>query len=52
MFGQRFFADLSAEDWTELVQTVEHLVPQLYQDGAWIADYRRLRIIAIRASAS
>lgn len=48
MFGQRFFADLSAEAWTDLVHEVEKVVPQLHQDGMWVADYRRLRVIAAK----
>ncbi|MBE9060562.1 methyltransferase domain-containing protein [cf. Phormidesmis sp. LEGE 11477] len=48
MFGQRFFQHLSAEEWTRLVRQVETKVPQLYQDGVWVADYRRLRVIAIK----
>ncbi len=52
MFGQRFFAALSAEDWAEMVKRVESLVPQLYQEGQWVADYRRLRVVAIKAPAS
>ena len=48
MFAQRFFRHLSAEAWGELVQQVEAEIPQLYQDGTWIADYRRLRVIALK----
>ena len=49
MFGQRFFADFSAEDWAAIVKAVEAAAPQLYQNGEWVADYRRLRIIAVKA---
>ena len=48
MFGQRFFADLSAEEWAEIVRAVEAAAPQLYQEKEWIADYRRLRIVAVK----
>ncbi len=48
MFGQRFFADLSATEWASLVEAVEGAASQLYQNGEWIADYRRLRIVAIK----
>jgi trans-aconitate methyltransferase len=48
MFGQRFFADLSAAEWASMVAAVESEASQLCQNGAWIADYRRLRIVAIR----
>lgn len=47
MFGQRFFADLSTAEWQGIVTAVESAVPQLYQAGEWIADYRRLRVAAI-----
>ncbi len=49
MFGQRFFADFSAEDWSEMIKAVEAAAPQLYQNEEWVADYRRLRMIAIKA---
>ena len=52
MFGQRYFADLSPQEWAEMVRAVESSVPQLYRDGEWIADYRRLRIVAIKTSAA
>lgn len=56
MFGQRFFDSLSSSEWTELVKAVEAKVPQLYQEdnldshqeGKWIADYRRLRVVAMK----
>ncbi|EDX85195.1 Methyltransferase domain family [Synechococcus sp. PCC 7335] len=48
MFAQRFFQHLSTEAWSDLVHQVEAAVPQLYQDGIWIADYRRLRVIALK----
>lgn len=51
MFGQRFFADLSAEEWAKVVKDVETSVPQLCKQGEWVADYRRLRIVAIKPSA-
>lgn len=50
MFGQRFFADLSTAEWQGIVTAVEAAVPQLYQAGEWIADYRRLRVVAISPS--
>ena len=53
MFGQSFFADLSAAEWTAMVKAVEAEVPQLCRieeegKGEWVADYRRLRIVAIK----
>jgi trans-aconitate methyltransferase len=58
MFAQRSFAALSADEWAAIVKAVEAAVPQLCQsekgqgekgqDEAWIADYRRLRMVAIK----
>lgn len=48
MFGQCFFADLSAAEWATMVRAVEEAASQLYQNGEWIADYRRLRIVATK----
>ncbi len=48
MFSQRFFADLSAAEWAQTVAAVEADASQLCQNGEWIADYRRLRIVAIK----
>ncbi|MEL6815358.1 MAG: methyltransferase domain-containing protein [Cyanobacteria bacterium J06598_3] len=53
MFSQRWFADtLSAETWENIVKTVEAEASSLYQQGKWIADYRRLRIIAMKPTAT
>ncbi len=47
MFASRFLEQLSSEQQTELIQAVEQqLKPVLYRDGNWIADYRRIRIVA------
>ncbi|MEL7332183.1 MAG: methyltransferase domain-containing protein [Cyanobacteria bacterium J06560_2] len=48
MFGKRFFADLSQEAWAAMVQAVETKADQLYQEGRWVADYRRLRVMAVK----
>lgn len=54
MFGQRFFTDLSSAEWAALVTQVEAAAVALYQgegsdtEGEWVADYRRLRIVAIK----
>ena len=50
MFANRFFADLSDAAQNEVIQAVEaRLKSTLYQDDGWIADYRRLRLSAIKA---
>ncbi len=47
MFAQRFFAGLSESEWADMVKATEAAAPQLYQNGEWVADYRRLRVVAI-----
>ena len=50
MFANRLLLGLSAEQQTHVIQAVEHrLKPTLYKDGTWIADYRRIRVVAIKA---
>ncbi|MBE9208331.1 methyltransferase domain-containing protein [Nostoc sp. LEGE 06077] len=49
MFGNSFLAPLSTEQQVEVIRIVEdYLKPTLYRDHAWIADYRRIRILAIK----
>jgi hypothetical protein len=51
MFAGRFLADVPAEAQTELLQVTEDkLRANLYQHGQWIADYRRIRISAVKTS--
>ncbi|MEO0808915.1 MAG: methyltransferase domain-containing protein [Cyanobacteria bacterium J06643_4] len=49
MFSLRFFPELSPQAWAETVSAVEAQIPQQYQDGEWVADYRRLRVIAVKS---
>lgn len=49
MFAARFWADLSPEQQENLIQAVENRTrSRLYRNGQWIADYRRLRVCAIK----
>lgn len=48
MFAQRFLPPMPTDEWVQLVKAVEEKVPQLYQQGRWVADYRRLRVVAIK----
>jgi trans-aconitate 2-methyltransferase len=49
MFASRFLEGLSAERQMQVIQAVEQrLKPTLYREGTWIADYRRLRVVAMR----
>lgn len=49
MFGDGLFAPLSADEQASVVATVEdELRDDLFEDDNWIADYRRLRFVAVR----
>ncbi|MEH2382236.1 MAG: methyltransferase domain-containing protein [Nostoc sp.] len=49
MFASSFLAELSGEQQTQVIRAVkEQLKPTLYQQGTWTADYRRIRIVAIK----
>jgi trans-aconitate methyltransferase len=51
MFASRFLDTLSVEQQTQVIQAVEQrLKPTQYQERTWIADYRRLRVVAIKTS--
>ncbi len=47
-FAQPFLRDLSPESVEGVVAEVKALLrPQLYRNGLWIADYKRLRLAAL-----
>jgi trans-aconitate methyltransferase len=47
MFGGPFCSALSAETRKQFIQESESLLrPMLFRDGTWLADYRRLRVVA------
>lgn len=49
MFGDAFFDPLSADERDAVVAGVEErLRDDLFRDGSWHADYRRLRFVAVR----
>jgi trans-aconitate 2-methyltransferase len=49
MFGARYTAVMSPELREDFVRQVEDYArPALWRDGQWFADYRRLRITAVR----
>lgn len=49
MFASSFLAGLSAEQQTQVTGAIEeYLKPTLYHEGTWTADYRRIRIVAIK----
>ncbi|SFS52846.1 class I SAM-dependent methyltransferase [Halostagnicola kamekurae] len=48
MFGDSFFESVPADERDAIVAAVEdELRPTLFQDGSWVADYRRLRFAAV-----
>ncbi|HEX5481893.1 MAG TPA: methyltransferase domain-containing protein [Terriglobia bacterium] len=52
MFAASFLASVPPARNEEFIQNVEHLLrPRLFQDGRWIADYKRLRVIARKSFA-
>lgn len=49
MFANSFFNGLSVDAQTSILTDIENqLRPTLYKNGTWFADYRRLRVIAIK----
>jgi trans-aconitate methyltransferase len=51
MFMQSYLRPFSPERASDVVHDlVEKLRPALYRDGIWTVDYRRLRVVAIRAT--
>jgi trans-aconitate methyltransferase len=49
MFASGFLSKLSSQQQDEVIEAaVNQLQSSLYQDGQWIADYRRIRIIAVK----
>jgi trans-aconitate methyltransferase len=49
MFASRYLEGLSSVQRSRLIQIVEEsLKPTLYREGIWIADYRRIRVIAVK----
>ena len=49
MFAGAYFGGVTAGDRESLLRAIEErLRPELYRDGSWWADYRRLRVEAVR----
>ena len=49
MFGDSLLAPVEGEEREDLLAAVEErLRPTQFVDGSWIADYRRLRFVAVR----
>lgn len=49
MFAYELLGELMLEQQNQVIASVERqLKPALYQEGRWVADYRRLRVLAIK----
>jgi len=49
MFGETFLRDVPEKDHEEFLRSVENETrPALFRNGAWVVDYRRLRVIAVK----
>lgn len=49
VFANHFLSDLSADQRSTVIWAVEdYLRPTHYQNGVWVADYRRLRVVAVK----
>lgn len=49
MFGDTLLATIPADERGEVVEDVERrLRDEYFEDGAWVAEYRRLRVVAVR----
>ena len=49
MFGKSLVAAVPAEELPAILSEFEREVrPRLYHQGAWSADYRRIRVLAVR----
>ncbi|CAM3508907.1 methyltransferase domain-containing protein [Zobellia roscoffensis] len=47
MFGSSFFDGVTNEDIIEISKEVQDKVkPELFKDGKWYADYKRIRVVA------
>jgi trans-aconitate methyltransferase len=53
MFGNSFFNGVTAKDKEEVLTEVqEGLKPVLFKEGKWYADYKRLRVVAIKRTSN
>ncbi|PSN13771.1 SAM-dependent methyltransferase [filamentous cyanobacterium CCP5] len=49
MFASRYLEDLPIPQRSPVIEAVEDwLRPSMYREGQWLADYRRLRMVAVK----
>lgn len=52
MFGNTFLIGISPDKRDPLFQEIkDQLRPKLYRNGTWFADYKRMRIVAVKAGS-
>jgi len=52
MFARGFWSGLSDDRRSHVINSVEERLPrELYRDPNWIADYRRIRVVAVKNSS-
>ena len=50
MFGGNFFKGVTKNDIEAIKEEVQQVLkPKLFKDGKWVADYKRLRVIAYKS---
>jgi hypothetical protein len=51
-FSDDYLSRVPEDGRDAVIREVEEtLRPQLFRDGSWFADYRRIRVVAVRANA-
>lgn len=48
MFANSFFQAIPADKQTSILAEIENQLRPMYQNGTWFADYKRIRVIAIK----
>lgn len=49
MFARCFFEGIPTDQQDRILTQIEQkLAPKLYQNGTWVADYKRIRVLAIK----
>lgn len=49
MFGDSFFKGLTDRERDQLITDTEnHLRPTMFQNGQWLADYKRIRVVGVK----
>lgn len=50
MFASQLFEGMNEESKQEIITNVENVIrPSLFENGTWFADYKRIRVIGVKA---